>query len=75
MKLPTIEVRYENLSVEAECKIVHGKPLPTLWNSIKDTILVRKHLQFLGLPQHFHFSIVLNQLKSILSEVFFFVFS
>ncbi|KAM7279762.1 hypothetical protein ACFE04_006896 [Oxalis oulophora] len=34
MKLPTVEVRYNNLSVEAECEIVQGKPLPTLWNSV-----------------------------------------
>ncbi|KAJ6324763.1 hypothetical protein OIU76_011955 [Salix suchowensis] len=34
MKLPTVEVRYKNLSVEAECEVVDGKPLPTLWNSI-----------------------------------------
>ncbi|WRX10698.1 ABC transporter-like, partial [Theobroma cacao] len=35
LKLPTIEVRYENLCAEAECEVVHGKPLPTLWNTIK----------------------------------------
>ena len=40
MKLPTVEVRYENLCVEAECKVVHGKPLPTLWNALKGMILV-----------------------------------
>ncbi|KAJ6432161.1 hypothetical protein OIU84_019417 [Salix udensis] len=34
MRLPTVEVRYKNLSVEAECEVVDGKPLPTLWNSI-----------------------------------------
>ncbi|KAG5237170.1 pleiotropic drug resistance protein [Salix suchowensis] len=34
MKLPTVEVRYKNLSVEAECEVVDGKPLPTIWNSI-----------------------------------------
>ncbi|PON68433.1 ABC transporter-like [Parasponia andersonii] len=39
VKLPTIEVRYENLYVEAECRIVRGKPLPTLWNAVKDVIL------------------------------------
>ncbi|CAH8313801.1 unnamed protein product [Eruca vesicaria subsp. sativa] len=35
MELPTIEVRYENLKVEAECEIVEGKALPTLWNTAK----------------------------------------
>ncbi|MQM01384.1 hypothetical protein Taro_034138, partial [Colocasia esculenta] len=39
VKLPTIEVRYKNLSVEAECKVVRGKPLPTLWNTTKGLFL------------------------------------
>ncbi|KAH9676828.1 ABC transporter G family member 37 [Citrus sinensis] len=38
VKLPTIEVRYKNLCVEAKCEVVHGKPLPTLWNSFKGMI-------------------------------------
>ncbi|PWA80245.1 pleiotropic drug resistance protein 3 [Artemisia annua] len=33
IQLPSVEVRYKNLCVEAECEVVHGKPLPTLWNS------------------------------------------
>ncbi|KAH9670318.1 ABC transporter G family member 37 [Citrus sinensis] len=40
IKLPTIEVRYKNLCVEAKCEVVHGKPLPTLWNSFKGMISV-----------------------------------
>ncbi|XVF72814.1 hypothetical protein PTKIN_Ptkin12aG0150700 [Pterospermum kingtungense] len=36
LELPTIEVRFKNLSVEAECKVVR-KPLPTLWNTITNT--------------------------------------
>ncbi|CAL8079445.1 unnamed protein product [Prunus armeniaca] len=39
VKLPTVEVRYKNLCVEAECKVVHGKPLPTLWNTLKSLVL------------------------------------
>ncbi|KAK1560341.1 hypothetical protein Q3G72_025513 [Acer saccharum] len=35
LELPTVEVRFQNLSVEAECSVVHGDPLPTLWNTIK----------------------------------------
>ncbi|GLU07182.1 hypothetical protein SLE2022_241490 [Rubroshorea leprosula] len=35
LELPTTEVRYQNLCVEAECEVVQGKPLPTLWNSIR----------------------------------------
>ncbi|XP_062144197.1 pleiotropic drug resistance protein 3-like [Alnus glutinosa] len=38
VKLPTVEVRYKNLRVEAECEVVHGKPLPTLWNSLKSML-------------------------------------
>uniref|UniRef100_A0A7N2L5K6 Uncharacterized protein n=1 Tax=Quercus lobata TaxID=97700 RepID=A0A7N2L5K6_QUELO len=40
VKLPTVEVRYKNLRVEAECEVVHGKPLPTLWNSLKSVLSV-----------------------------------
>ncbi|XP_062144822.1 pleiotropic drug resistance protein 3-like isoform X2 [Alnus glutinosa] len=38
VKLPAVEVRYKNLRVEAECEVVHGKPLPTLWNSLKSIL-------------------------------------
>nr|GLL29394.1 pleiotropic drug resistance protein 3-like isoform X1 [Ipomoea trifida] len=40
VKLPSVEVRYANLHVEAECEVVHGKPLPTLWNSFKSLMMV-----------------------------------
>ncbi|OMO87135.1 ATPase, AAA-type, core [Corchorus capsularis] len=38
VKLPKVEVRYRNLCVEAVCDVVDGKPLPTLWNSLKAVI-------------------------------------
>ncbi|PIA34579.1 hypothetical protein AQUCO_03700102v1 [Aquilegia coerulea] len=38
LKLPTVDVQYKNLYVEAVCELVHGKPLPTLWNSLKSTL-------------------------------------
>ncbi|XP_050220402.1 pleiotropic drug resistance protein 3-like [Mercurialis annua] len=38
VQLPTVEVRYKNLWVEAECKVVHGRPLPTLWNTAKSVL-------------------------------------
>ncbi|GAY35559.1 hypothetical protein CUMW_017020, partial [Citrus unshiu] len=44
VKLPTVEVRYKNLFVESECEIVHGKPLPTLWNSLMSSFSVFKKL-------------------------------
>ncbi|KAK8688310.1 hypothetical protein V6N13_087080 [Hibiscus sabdariffa] len=34
LELSTIEVRFQNLSVEAHCEVVQGKPIPTLWNTI-----------------------------------------
>ncbi|XP_050220397.1 pleiotropic drug resistance protein 3-like isoform X1 [Mercurialis annua] len=38
VQLPSVEVRYKNLSVEAECKVVRGRPLPTLWNTAKTMV-------------------------------------
>ncbi|XVE63169.1 hypothetical protein DITRI_Ditri06bG0178800 [Diplodiscus trichospermus] len=38
VKLPTVEVRFKNLRVEAECDVNRGKPLPTLWNSLKSLV-------------------------------------
>ncbi|KAM0004933.1 hypothetical protein Hdeb2414_s0225g00839531 [Helianthus debilis subsp. tardiflorus] len=40
VQLPSVEVRYKNLHVEAECEVVHGKPLPTLWNSFQSLLSV-----------------------------------
>ncbi|XVF66043.1 hypothetical protein PTKIN_Ptkin10aG0002400 [Pterospermum kingtungense] len=40
VKLPTVEVRYRNLCIEAECEIVQGKPLPTLWNSLVSSLSI-----------------------------------
>ncbi|XP_061995123.1 pleiotropic drug resistance protein 3-like [Rosa rugosa] len=40
VKLPTVEVRYKSLCVEAECEVVQGKPLPTLWNSLLSLLSV-----------------------------------
>ncbi|KAL8527705.1 hypothetical protein ACS0TY_005522 [Phlomoides rotata] len=39
VKLPTIEIRYSDLCVAVECEVVDGKPLPTLWNSLKSLLL------------------------------------
>ncbi|KAK8914331.1 Pleiotropic drug resistance protein 3 [Platanthera zijinensis] len=36
VKLPTTEVRFNNLTVAARCKVVAGKPLPTVWNAVKE---------------------------------------
>ncbi|GLJ08411.1 hypothetical protein SUGI_0088210 [Cryptomeria japonica] len=37
IEIPTIEVRFENLSVQGKC-FVGGRALPTLWNSAKNFI-------------------------------------
>ncbi|KAG6408624.1 hypothetical protein SASPL_131642 [Salvia splendens] len=44
VKQPTIEVRYTNLCIAAECEVVDGKPLPTLWNSFKSLVFVMNHM-------------------------------
>jgi ABC-type glutathione transport system ATPase component len=31
---PTVEVRWRDVCVEAECQVVQGKPLPTVWNAV-----------------------------------------
>ncbi|KAG8472011.1 hypothetical protein CXB51_036309 [Gossypium anomalum] len=52
VKLPTVEVRYKNLHVEAECDVVHGKPLPTLWNSLKTMISFPAAAKLMGSKSH-----------------------
>ncbi|VAI16433.1 unnamed protein product [Triticum turgidum subsp. durum] len=37
VRQPTVEVRWRNLRVDAECQVVDGKPLPTLLNSAIST--------------------------------------
>ena len=41
VRQPTVEVRWRNVHVEAECQVVDGKPLPTLLNSAVSTLSVR----------------------------------
>uniref|UniRef100_A0ACD5YHJ1 Uncharacterized protein n=1 Tax=Avena sativa TaxID=4498 RepID=A0ACD5YHJ1_AVESA len=38
VRQPTVEVRWRNVRVEADCQVVHGKPLPTLLNSALSTL-------------------------------------
>lgn len=40
IELPKIEVRFSDLFVEAECEVVYGKPIPTLWNAIASKLSV-----------------------------------
>ncbi|KAK3404527.1 hypothetical protein EUGRSUZ_K00830 [Eucalyptus grandis] len=35
LEFPTVEVRYQNLRIEADSKAVHGESVPTLWNALK----------------------------------------
>ncbi|GJN14014.1 hypothetical protein PR202_gb00785 [Eleusine coracana subsp. coracana] len=58
----TVEVRWRDLCVEAECQVVQGKPLPTIWNSIV-SILQTTLLRF----NHQHSKIrILNNVSGIL---------
>nr|TKR74333.1 pleiotropic drug resistance protein 3-like isoform X1 [Populus alba] len=38
MQLPTVEVKYRNVCVEADCELVRGKPLPTVWSTAKSIL-------------------------------------
>jgi ABC-type multidrug transport system fused ATPase/permease subunit len=38
---PTVEVRWHDVCVEAECQVVQGKPLPTIWNAAISNLSVR----------------------------------
>ncbi|KAG0520026.1 hypothetical protein BDA96_08G037400 [Sorghum bicolor] len=40
VRAPTVEVRWRDVQVEAECQVVHGKPLPTLWNTVVSNLSV-----------------------------------
>ncbi|XP_021858041.2 pleiotropic drug resistance protein 3 isoform X4 [Spinacia oleracea] len=40
LQFPAVKVKYKNLFLEAKCKVVDGKPLPTLWNSFKSSVPV-----------------------------------
>ncbi|XP_027162642.1 pleiotropic drug resistance protein 3-like isoform X1 [Coffea eugenioides] len=57
IELPTVEVRYKDLSIEAKCQVVYGKPLPTLWNSFKTMLLDLARIPGLK-PQESKISIV-----------------
>ena len=55
LELPTIEVRFSDLFVEAECEVVYGKPIPTLWNAIASRLSVSEIVSFLS----FHVNILI----------------
>ncbi|KAL2477702.1 ABC transporter G family member 37 [Forsythia ovata] len=65
VKLSAIEVRYTNLSIEAECEVVYGKPLPTLWNSVKSMLSDLVRLPALPSQQEAKISI-LNDVSGII---------
>jgi hypothetical protein len=41
---PTVEVRWHDVCVEAECQVVQGKPLPTIWNAAISNLSVLCHI-------------------------------
>ncbi|RID67171.1 hypothetical protein BRARA_D02264 [Brassica rapa] len=64
LELPSIEVRYKHLSVEAECEVVEGKALPTLWNSLKHIIL--ELIKLSGVRTHEANISILNDVSGII---------
>ncbi|KAL2941741.1 Pleiotropic drug resistance protein 3 [Bienertia sinuspersici] len=44
LQFPAVKVKYKNLSIDAKCKVVDGKPLPTLWNTVKSSLSVFSRL-------------------------------
>ncbi|XVF31519.1 hypothetical protein REPUB_Repub16aG0153000 [Reevesia pubescens] len=65
VKLPAVEVRYKNLRVEAECDVAHGKPLPTLWNSLK-TLLSHPAANVMGSKSHQAKICLLNDISGLI---------
>ncbi|KAF2605073.1 hypothetical protein F2Q70_00028504 [Brassica cretica] len=65
VELPSIEVRYKHLSVEAECEVVEGKALPTLWNSLKHIFLELVKLS--GVRTHEAKISILNDISGIIN--------
>ncbi|CAA7046262.1 unnamed protein product [Microthlaspi erraticum] len=64
MEFPTIEVRYKSLKVEAECEIVEGKALPTLWNTAKR--VVSELVKLTGAKSHEAKISILNDVNGII---------
>ncbi|KAL6136418.1 hypothetical protein ACLB2K_061713 [Fragaria x ananassa] len=64
LQLPTVEVRYQNLFVEAECEVVQGKPLPTLWNTLKSFLSVMT--QIIGFKSETYRLEILNDVSGII---------
>ncbi|KAJ7970940.1 Pleiotropic drug resistance transporter [Quillaja saponaria] len=52
LELPPVEVSYQNLCVEADCEVVRGKPLPTLWNTLKNIFCVVSQISCCKSQQH-----------------------
>ncbi|XVF34334.1 hypothetical protein REPUB_Repub18cG0050800 [Reevesia pubescens] len=67
VKLPTVEVRYRNLCVEAECDdhVIHGKRLPTLWNSLQ-TIFSYPAVKLFGSRSHQAKISIINNISGII---------
>ncbi|KAG2326565.1 hypothetical protein Bca52824_009293 [Brassica carinata] len=65
VEFPSIEVRYEHVSVEAECEVVEGKALPTLWNSLKHVFIELVKLS--GVRTHEAKINILNDVSGIIN--------
>ncbi|KAG5525514.1 hypothetical protein RHGRI_031979 [Rhododendron griersonianum] len=64
LELPRVEVRYKNLRVEAKCEVVRGKPLPTLWNSLKSIVFDCAKLP--GLKSHESKITIIDEVNGII---------
>lgn len=49
-KFPSVEVKYKNVHIEAECEVVHGKAIPTLWNALQSKLY--DIIKFCGVKSH-----------------------
>ncbi|KAJ0980005.1 hypothetical protein J5N97_015479 [Dioscorea zingiberensis] len=48
VEMPAVEVRYKDLNVHATCKVLHGKPLPTIWNTVMTALTVTGDISYNG---------------------------
>nr|XP_017250971.1 PREDICTED: pleiotropic drug resistance protein 3-like [Daucus carota subsp. sativus] len=64
VEIPTVEIRYKNLSVEAEYEANQQNPLPTLWNTFKQVFSrIRKNI---GIKSHAMKMYILQDLSGII---------
>ncbi|XAR49749.1 hypothetical protein NMG60_11033040 [Bertholletia excelsa] len=58
VKLPTVEVKFRKLCVEAKCQVAKGQSLPSLWNSLKTIFSIFGKIPYLISHQETEIQIV-----------------